>query len=86
MEPPNALSTETKLSLGKQKKDAGDQAFRQGDTKEGMYYISDLVLVTVKISAMKQYHEVTRLSNFFDVLPLCWFIGQALLYLVGIDK
>ena len=35
---------------------------------------------------MKQYHEVTRISNFFDGLPLRWFIGQALLYLVGIDK
>lgn len=63
MEPPNGLSTETKLNFGKQKKDAGDKAFRQGDTKEGMCYISDLVLVTVKFSAMKQYHEVTRISN-----------------------
>jgi len=64
MEPPNTLSTETKLNLGKQKKDAGDQAFRQGGTKEGMHYMSNLVLVTEKFSAMKQYHEVTRISNF----------------------
>ncbi|KAL9714260.1 hypothetical protein Ac2012v2_002571 [Leucoagaricus gongylophorus] len=41
MEPSNIISTETKLNSGKQKKDAGDRAFRQGDTKE----------------AMKQYHE-----------------------------
>jgi len=61
MEPPNALSIETKLNLGKQKKDVGDQAFRQGDTKEGMCYISDFVLLTVKFSAMKQYYEVTRI-------------------------
>lgn len=35
MEPSNIISTETKLNSGKQKKDAGDRAFRQGDTKEG---------------------------------------------------
>jgi hypothetical protein len=29
-------TTEAKLSTGKQKKDAGDQAFRKGDNKEGM--------------------------------------------------
>lgn len=43
MEPSNIISTETKLNSGKQKKDAGDRAFRQGDTKEGTY-LADLLI------------------------------------------
>ncbi|KAJ3565052.1 hypothetical protein NP233_g7887 [Leucocoprinus birnbaumii] len=42
-------STESKLTTGKQKKDAGDQAFKKGDTKEALkaYYEALMYLVGI---------------------------------------
>ncbi|KAF9446601.1 TPR-like protein [Macrolepiota fuliginosa MF-IS2] len=41
--------TEIKLTTARQKKDVGDQAFKQGDTKEGTYYYHQALMYVLGI-------------------------------------
>ena len=47
-----ASQAETNLAIGKEKKDAGDQSFRNGDIKSGLqlYYLEFLELLTLRNS------------------------------------